>query len=85
VAPVATARLQTICNSVAAGVTYVVAAGNNVLVARGWAGGPQGAALPCSGYGFSVLSKMSVRFARLPSLAIAKNATNEFPARASPS
>jgi hypothetical protein len=38
-----------------------------------------------AGYGFSVLSKMSVRFARLPSFAIAKNATSELPARASPS
>jgi hypothetical protein len=49
------------------------------------AGGPHRAALPFAGYGFSVLSKMSVRFARLPSFAIAKNAANEFPARASPS
>ena len=38
----------------------------------------------CS-YGFSVDSKMSVRFERLPSFAIANNATNEFPARARPS
>ena len=47
--------------------------------------GRNNAALPRVGYGVSVLSKMSVRFARLPSFAIAKNETNEFPARANPS
>jgi hypothetical protein len=40
---------------------------------------------PCVGYGCTVLAKMSVRLARLPSFAIAKSATNELRARASPS
>jgi hypothetical protein len=43
------------------------------------------AALPIELYGVSFDMKMSVRLARLPSFAMAKKATNEFPARASPS
>lgn len=45
----------------------------------------QPAPLPIESYGVSFDMKMSVRLARLPSFAIAKKATNEFAARASPS
>jgi hypothetical protein len=48
-------------------------------------GGPRTRGPPGPTYGLSFASKMSVRFARLPSFAIPNRATNEFSARARPS